>query len=29
MRVAILSDIHANFQALEAVMRDIKNNKRK
>jgi len=26
MRVAILSDIHANFQALEAVMRDIKNN---
>ncbi len=27
MRVAILSDIHGNMQALEAVMKDIKENK--
>jgi len=27
MRVAILSDIHANFQALEAVMKDIEEQK--
>ena len=27
MRVAILSDIHGNVQALEAVMKDIKENK--
>lgn len=26
MRVAVLSDIHANFQALEAVLNDVKNN---
>lgn len=27
MRVAVISDIHANFQALEAVMNDIKEQK--
>lgn len=26
MKIAIISDIHANFQALEAILEDIKNN---
>ena len=27
MKIAVLSDIHGNMQALEAVLEDIKQNK--
>ena len=27
MKIAVLSDIHGNFQALESVMKDIEENK--